>query len=57
MRKNREEPGRPQGDEAAPDDLGRDLCHIAPEPNKSTCWQLEVDNRSTPLLESRRRPL
>ena len=31
MRKNREEPGRPQGNEAAPDELGRDPRQVGPE--------------------------
>jgi hypothetical protein len=31
MRKNREEPDRPQGNEAAPDDLGGDPRQVGPE--------------------------
>lgn len=31
MRKNREEEGRPQGNEAAPDELGKDPRQIGPE--------------------------
>ena len=31
MRKNREEEGRPQGNEAAPDELGKDPREVGPE--------------------------
>lgn len=31
MRKNREEQGRPQGNEAAPDELGRDPRQVGPD--------------------------
>ncbi len=31
MRKNREEQGRPQGNEAAPDELGKDPREVGPE--------------------------
>ena len=56
MRKNREEPGRPQGNEAGPDELGRDPRQVGPEsagqsgdPQRLSTIE-DADNQSTDEL-------
>lgn len=56
MRKNREEPGRPQGNEAAPDDRGHDSRQVGPEsagqsgdPQRLSTIE-DADNESTDEL-------